>query len=109
MLGWLILSVAIVAEVVGALSIGLSKGFTVRPTLALGVMIPSYTVSFVCLTLLMRWELMNLSVAYAIWVGLGVALTAVLSAVLGHEPLSPVKIAFLILIVIGAAGLDLVG
>jgi len=100
-----ILGIAIVAEVIGTLAISLSKGFAVRPGLGLGVMIPSYSLSFVCLTLLMRRELMSMSVVYAIWVCLGVALTTVLMWMLGHQPLSPLQITLIVIIVAAAAGL----
>lgn len=109
MLGLMILAVAIAAEIAGTLAMGLSRGFVVRPLLALSITVPGYGIAIAGMTLLMRWRLMNLSVAYAIWVGLGVALVAVLSSALGHEPMSPLKIFFLVLIVVGAVGLDLVG
>ncbi|HEY4524067.1 MAG TPA: SMR family transporter [Candidatus Paceibacterota bacterium] len=106
LLGWILLSIAIIAEVAGTLAIGLSQGFTKKPIVALFVVFPGYATSLICLILIMRWELMNLSVAYALWVALGVALVAVVSSLMG-EPMPPLKIFFIIILVIGAVGLQL--
>jgi quaternary ammonium compound-resistance protein SugE len=46
-----------------------------------------------------------LGVAYAIWVGIGVIGTSVVSMWLFGEPLSATKIASIVLIAIGIAGL----
>ena len=105
-LGWILLSIAIAAEVAGTLAIGISQGFTKKPVAALLVVFPGYATSLICLILIMRWELMNLSVAYALWVALGVALVAIVSSFMG-EPMPPLKILFIIVLVIGAVGLEL--
>lgn len=104
-LGWILLTVAIITEVAGTLAIGLSQGFVKRPITALLVTIPGYSVSIICLTFIMRWQLMSVSVSYALWVALGIGLTVIASAFMG-EPMTPLKIFFIIVLTAGAIGLN---
>jgi small multidrug resistance pump len=73
--GWL--AGAIVSEVVGTSLLQRSEQFT-RPWPTL-TMVLCYAASFYCLSLALRG--LPLGVAYAIWAGLGILLTAIVSMV----------------------------
>lgn len=64
-----------------------------------------YGLSFSVLTLALKR--IEISIAYAIWSGLGTALIAMIGIVFFRETLTPGKIASLILIVMGVVGLQL--
>ncbi len=67
---WLLLALAIVAEVVGTSALKASEGFTRWvPSV---VVVLGYTVAFYCLSLVLKT--ITVGVAYAIWSGLGVVL-----------------------------------
>jgi small multidrug resistance pump len=95
-LKWLLLGGAIVTEVAGSLSL---KGALDQPALY-AVVIVGYLAAFVLLTLVLRGG-MPVGVAYGIWGALGVALTALLSAVIFGEPLTPLMIAGMALVIVG--------
>jgi small multidrug resistance pump len=102
---WFFLLVAILFEVSGTTSMKLSEGFTrFWPSVLIFVF---YAVSFTGLTLCLRQ--IHVSVAYAVWSGLGTFLIAVIGAVYFKEPLSVVKILSLVLIIIGVIGVNLSG
>ena len=67
---WLLLAIAIVAEVVGTSALKASAGFT-RPWPSV-VVVVGYAISFYCLSLVLRT--IPVGVAYAIWSGLGIVL-----------------------------------
>ena len=69
---WLHLMLAIVFEISGTTCMKLSQGFT-KP-LPAALMVVFYCISFTFLTLALKT--MDLSIAYAIWAGLGTALLA---------------------------------
>ncbi|MGE2737816.1 DMT family transporter [Mycolicibacterium vaccae] len=93
---WALLGCAIFSEVVATLSL---KAAQTVPVLYL-VVVVGYVASFVLLALVLRRG-MNLGVAYGIWGASGVALTAVLSAVLFGEALTALMGAGLVLIIAG--------
>lgn len=77
------LSLAIALEVGATAMLQKTEQFTkLGPTLGMGVL---YAVSFYCLSLALRG--VPLGVAYAIWGGLGVVLTAVISVVVFKQSL----------------------
>jgi small multidrug resistance pump len=49
----------------------------------------------------------DVSVAYAIWAGLGVAMISIIGYVGFHEPMSLVKIISILLVIVGVVGLHL--
>jgi len=51
----------------------------------------------------------DVSVAYAVWAGIGTALIAGIGIFYFKEPLSPVKAMSILLIIIGVVGLNLGG
>ncbi|EPS2708840.1 SMR family transporter [Cronobacter turicensis] len=70
---WLLLSVAIVCEVIGTTFLKLSEGFTrLLPTLVAAV---CYGIAFWCLSVTMRT--IPTGIIYAIWSGVGVVLIGV--------------------------------
>lgn len=75
---WLLLALAIVAEVVGTSALKASDGFTrLVPSL---VVVVGYVVSFYCLSLVLRH--IPVGITYAVWSGLGIVLITVVAFVL---------------------------
>lgn len=75
---WLLLAMAIVAEVVGTTALKASDGFTrLVPSL---IVIVGYAVSFYCLSLVLRH--IPVGITYAVWSGLGILLITVAAFVL---------------------------
>ncbi len=99
----LYLMLAIVAEVAGTTSIKLSEGFTrLVPSVAIFVF---YGLSLSMLSLALKE--VELSFAYALWSGVGIALIATVGILWFREPMGALKMVSLGLIVIGVAGLHL--
>jgi small multidrug resistance pump len=104
-MSWFYLVVAIVLEVSGTTSMKLSQGFTkVLPSV---LMFLFYGSSLGALTLALKR--IDVSVAYAVWSGLGTALIASVGVLWLKEPLNTLKIVSLMLIIIGVIGLNLRG
>ena len=100
---WLYLALAILFEVCGTTSMKLSHGFTrILPTVA---MIFFYMLSFAFLTLALKK--IDISVAYAIWSGVGVMLITIVGIFFFKENVSVLKILSILFIVIGVVGLHL--
>lgn len=93
---WFLLSMAIVTEVAATLSL---KAALEQPWWYV-VVVLGYAGAFTGLSLAMRAGL-GLGVAYGIWGALGVALTAVLGMLIFAEPLTPVMILGLVVIIAG--------
>jgi small multidrug resistance pump len=104
-MSWLYLVLAIVLEVSGTTSMKLSQGFTqMLPSV---LMFLFYGLSLGALTLALKS--IDVSVAYAVWSGLGTALIATVGVLWLKEPLNTLKIVSLMLIIIGVIGLNLSG
>jgi small multidrug resistance pump len=99
---WILLAAAIAAEVTASLSL---KAALVTPAFYV-VVVVGYVASFVLLGLVLRAGI-PLGVAYGIWGALGVAATALLAAVLFGEPLTPVMLTGLGLIIVGVLCVEL--
>jgi small multidrug resistance pump len=100
---WLYLILAIVLEVAGTTSMKLSEGFSrLLPSVMIFIF---YALSFAGLTLALKR--IDVSVAYAIWSGLGTALITVIGLAYFKEPATLIKILSIALIVLGVAGLNL--
>jgi small multidrug resistance pump len=98
---WYFLSGAILFEVAGTTCMKLSKGFTeLTPSVLIFVF---YGCAFLLNTVAVKT--IELSVAYAIWSGVGTALTAAIGMLYFKEPAGTVKMVSLTLIVIGVMGL----
>jgi small multidrug resistance pump len=95
----LLLTVAILLEVAATLALRESNGFTrVVPSLAV---IAGYSTSFFLISLTLKD--IPVSVTYAIWAGSGTALVAVAGFVAYGEPITTLKVAALVLIIVGVA------
>jgi len=105
MQSWFLLIAAIVAEVGGTTCLKLSEGFS-RLIPSLGVFV-LYPLSFVFLATVLKT--IDVSVAYAIWSGLGTAFVAVIGILIFGEPLSAARLVSLGFIIVGIVGLQLTG
>jgi quaternary ammonium compound-resistance protein SugE len=100
---WLILLGSAVLEAVWATALGLSDGLSqALPTLVFAV---TATLSMVGLGIAVKS--IPLGTGYAVWVGVGAALTVGWAMATGVEPASPLKLLFIAGIVGCAAGLKL--
>lgn len=98
---WLVLLASAVLEAVWATALGLSDGFS-RPVPTL-VFVVTATLSMLGLGMAIRH--IPLGTAYAVWVGIGAALTVGWAMATGVEPFSVLKLLFIAGIVGCAAGL----
>jgi small multidrug resistance pump len=97
------LATAIVLEICGTTSLKLSDGFTrMGPS---GAVVVCYAASFALLSFALRG--IDLSIAYAVWSGVGTAIVAAIGIVWFGEPAGAWKLLSLALIVLGVAGLHL--
>jgi len=104
MVAWIVLIASGVLEAVWATALGKSEGFTkLAPSILFGVAI---VVSMVGLAYAMRE--IPIGTAYAVWVGIGAALTVAYSMATGGEAVSWLKIALILGLVGCVVGLKLV-
>ncbi len=96
MRGWLLLSGAIVAEVIGTLSL---RAMVDQPAWV-ALTAAAYIVAFALLGLALRTG-MPIGVAYGIWGAVGVALVALLGALVFGEALSAQAIIGIVVIIAG--------
>ncbi|WP_028272796.1 DMT family transporter [Arthrobacter sp. UNC362MFTsu5.1] len=100
---WLVLLASAVLEAVWATALGLSDGFSqALPTAVFAV---TATLSMAGLGVAVKS--IPLGTAYAVWVGIGAALTVGWAMATGVEPANPLKLLFIAGIVGCAAGLKL--
>lgn len=106
LLTYLLLAVAILAEVTGTVSLQLSQGFTrLVPSIVVAV---GYTISFVALAAVLKRGL-PVAVAYAIWSAFGVGLVATIGVVWLDQRLTVVQVLGLVLVVAGVVALEVGG
>jgi small multidrug resistance pump len=99
---WILLSLAIATEIAATTALKASDGFSrLGPSL---VVVAGYVLSFVLLARALKS--LDVGVTYAIWSGVGTAVIAVLGVILFHESLSPMKVVWLAVIIIGVIGLQ---
>ncbi|MCL7411708.1 MAG: multidrug efflux SMR transporter [Methanosarcinaceae archaeon] len=94
---------AIIFEVSGTTFMKLSESFT--KTLPSILMVVFYVLSFGLLTLALKK--IDVSIAYAIWAGMGTVFIATVGILWFKEPVSVLKIISLGLVIIGVVGLHL--
>ena len=100
---YVILAVAIVSEVFGSSMLKVSNGFKkLFPTIGV---IMGMGIAFYCLSLALKT--IPLGTAYAIWSGVGTALTAVVGVIVYKEPFNVKKFVGLVLIIGGVIVLKL--
>ena len=102
---WVVLAAAIVLEVAGTTSMKLSEGFT-RPVPSV-LLFVFYGASFAALTFALRK--IDVSVAYAVWSGVGTALIAAIGILHFREPATLLKLVSIAVIITGVVGLHLSG
>jgi small multidrug resistance pump len=99
---WLLLAIAIVAEVVGTSALKASAGFTrLAPSV---VVVLGYAVAFYCLSLVLKT--IPVGVAYAIWSGLGIVLITVVAWVVYDQVIDLAAALGMALIVAGVVVLN---
>lgn len=103
---WLALGGAIVLEVLSTLGLRASDGFRKRVWIAPVILL--YVASFALLSLTLSLG-MPVGVAYGVWSAVGVAVVALLGKVLFAEPLTPVMIGGIGLIIAGVLVIELSG
>ncbi len=102
-MSWIYLILAIIFETIGTTGLKLSNGFS--------VLLPSVgtVVSYILCFLFLSYALktIDMSVCYAIWGSLGILLISIIGMVFLHESISFIKIASILLIILGTIGLRL--
>lgn len=102
---WILLGVAGLFEMVWAIGLKYSEGFSrLWPSV---VVVVGGAISFWLLALAMR--VLPIGTAYAVWTGIGAAGTALFGIVLLGDSASLARLACIALIILGVLGLKLVG
>ncbi|AUG52528.1 DMT family transporter [Thalassospira marina] len=105
MAAWLFLICAIGLEVAGTVSMKFSDGF--RDWRFTTLTLTLYGISFWVLSITLRQ--LPVSTAYAVWAGLGTAAIAIIGILVFKEPVTLLKVVFLLMIIFGVVGLNAVG
>ncbi len=100
---WVYLGIAIVAEVIGTSFLKSSDGFTRFAPSA--VVVVAYVIAFYFLALTLRT--LPVGIAYAVWAGAGMALIAIVGALVFGQKLDGAAITGIVLIVAGVAVINL--
>jgi small multidrug resistance pump len=99
MLAWVHLGAAIATEVAGTLALRASNGMSrLVPSI---VVVVGYVASFWFLAIVLKT--MPVGIVYAIWSAVGVALVAVLGKLMFDDPVPPLAMVGMVLIVGGVA------
>lgn len=102
-MSWLILFVAGLFEIVWAIGLKYTDGFTrLFPSV---ITLLAAAISFGLLGLAMKT--LPVGTAYSVWVGIGAAGTVLMGIVLFNEPVNALRIGSVVLIVLGVLGLKL--
>ena len=102
---WVLLVAAIATEIAGTLALRGSDGFTkLLPSV---ITVAGYVASFVLLAIVLKS--LPVGIVYAIWSAVGIALVAVLGKLIFGDPVPPLAMAGMVLIVggvvlVGASG-----
>ena len=104
-MAWIVLVVSGAMEAVWATALGRIDGLS-RPT-PLVAFVVGIVLSMVGLAYAMRT--LPVGTAYAVWTGIGAVLTVAYATATGEEPISVLKIVFLLAIGGGVVGLRLLG
>jgi small multidrug resistance pump len=105
MLAWLYLAAANATEVVGTVVLNFTDGFT-RPA-PTSFVIATYAVSLWLTALALRQ--LEISLAYAVWAGVGTAAVAVIGMAALGESVTALKLASIAIVIVGVVGLNLSG
>lgn len=97
---YLLLAIAIAAEVSATVSLKVSDGFSkLGPSI---VVVVGYVIAFVALAAVLKLG-MPVGVAYAVWSAIGVAAVALIGVFFLNEPINLTMIAGLVLVIGGVA------
>ncbi|GGG62551.1 DMT family transporter [Paenibacillus radicis (ex Gao et al. 2016)] len=101
-IGWLFLSMAILLEVLGTMSMKWSESFTrLLPSILMFIF---YGASFTSLNYTLGY--MSVSTVYATWSGVGIVLISLIGYFIFQEKLSIASVCWIAVIVIGVVGLN---
>ncbi len=104
-MNWLMLLLAGIFEIVWAIAMKYSNGFSVLiPSI---ITVITYILSAIFLALALKN--LPLNVAYTMWVGFGIIGCAILGTLLFNEKLTVAQIICILLIILGIIGLKLLG
>lgn len=101
-MSWIYLCIAILLEVAGTTSMKLSEGFTKLLPSTLLIVFYISSLTFLTLTL----KTIDVSVAYAIWSGMGILIITFIGVFYFGESFSLLKVLSIILIIIGVTTLN---
>lgn len=102
-MNWTFLLLAILFETVGTTAMKMSLGFTrIGPAIVMGI---CYMLCFTLLTLALKQ--LDVSLAYAIWSGVGTALITIIGIWWFNESVSTLKVISIVLIILGVIGLHI--
>ncbi|MBN9309448.1 MAG: quaternary ammonium compound efflux SMR transporter SugE [Devosia sp.] len=104
-MAWVYLAGAGLLEIVWAIGLKYTEGFTrlVPSAITVGAMVASVALLGVALRDL------PVGTGYAVWTGIGTVGTAILGMLLFNEPATALRLGCIVLIVAGIAGLKLIG
>ena len=102
-MAWFYLIIAGIFEVVWAISLKYTNGFT-RP-LPSFITVVGMVISFYFLAL--ATKVLSIGNAYAIWTGIGAIGTVIIGMIVFNEPINTLRVVFLLLILLGIVGLKL--
>ncbi|WNE98064.1 multidrug efflux SMR transporter [Streptomyces luomodiensis] len=101
-MAWVLLLTAGLFEICWSIGMKLSDGFTrLWPSV---ITVAGLIVSMGLLSVAVRS--LPIGTAYGVWVGIGAVGTALLGMVLFHEPVTPARVFFLLLLVVAIVGLE---
>lgn len=103
MKNWLILFIAIVAEVIATSALNSSEGFT-KPIASI-VVVLGYMIAFYCLSLTLKT--IPVGIAYAVWSGVGIVLITTVAWIVFDQKLDVWGIIGIVLIMSGVLILNL--
>ena len=102
MIGWFYLALAIACEISGTTCMKLSQSFTkLVPSVLLFIF---YGGTLAAMTMAMRY--LEIGLVYAVWSGVGTAIVAAIGIAFFQESISLIKIASIVLIIVGVVGLN---
>jgi small multidrug resistance pump len=105
MLAWIYLSAAIATEVVGTVFLRYTDGFTKPAPSALVIVTFILSLWLTALAL----KSLEVSLAYAVWAGVGTAAIAIIGMAAMGETVNALKLASIALVIGGVVGLNLSG